>query len=232
MYELASPNLPRKDILYIFFIALFGTLFGVLILVRIDQWQRDSLYIATEAALPEHAVSEYVNKPISESVMSGWIVYSNKKYGFEFRYPKEIANIRSNEDLVIMRSYSNNFFEPVYGFAVKQKEAKLSLDEWMQKTALASSEGKKLEEKFLTQEIAEKINQTSEIGVDFRQENIKVAGQPAVLQILEGEGGGQAYILFSKDNKVFIYYVAQDGRLTDDAKKLLLQIAGTFKFIY
>lgn len=87
MYELASPNLPRKDILYIFFIALFGTLFGVLILVRIDQWQRDSLYIATEAALPDHEVNEKSEEQFSGNDIANWKVYKNQEFGFQFKYP-------------------------------------------------------------------------------------------------------------------------------------------------
>jgi hypothetical protein len=160
-----------------------------------------------------------------------WKVYRNEEYGFEFEYPGEISNLRSEKNLVLLHSFSSNFLEPTYGLAVEQKAEKQSVEAWMEEIVKKPFGEKTLAQGFLTQREVNRINQSRGPGVGFVQENIKVGEQDAIYQTIGGEGGGGAYIIFVKENKVYIFFAVQDGRLAQETKDLLKKLSLTFKFV-
>lgn len=111
--EIPQTGSRLNSLLLILIFTLFGSGAALIVLKQIDTYHRDQIYLATQAALPEHKISAAGVTKKNET--SDWKTYRNEEYGFEFEFDssKWVTEIieHSTEDLglvVIDKKYGHD----------------------------------------------------------------------------------------------------------------------------
>jgi hypothetical protein len=95
-----------NSLLLILIFTLFGSGAALIVLRQIDIFHREQIYLATEAALPQHKISAAA---VKKNDTSDWKTYRNTEYGFEFMYP-EFAQLDENNAALFLGKDVNILF--------------------------------------------------------------------------------------------------------------------------
>ncbi|TXH01277.1 MAG: hypothetical protein E6R05_05880 [Candidatus Moraniibacteriota bacterium] len=113
----------------------------------------------------------------NSSIPADWKTYSNKEYGFEFRYPKEwgIDNERSSQDTIV---FNTGFDESRESVTFLKNTENISPSEWLES------------------------NRQKHTGTILQESHLTIDGVDAVK--LETGEFAQSFIVFSNEKNLFV----------------------------
>lgn len=106
--EIPQTGSRLNSLLLILIFTLFGSGATLIILKQIDTYHRDQIYLATQAALPEHKISA---AGVKKNDTSDWKTYRNEEYGFEFKYRPNWDLKESDNKIFLTSPETHKVFE-------------------------------------------------------------------------------------------------------------------------
>ena len=211
-----NPKLRGLLLILIFTFALSGIALAVL--AQIQTYNREQLYIATEAALPRHQSNDTQLGEVTQSATADWQTYKNAEYGFEFKYPPGAAVGGKKQSLNLGTAQS-----PVYGVEIMGATL----------VELSNSENRKAAQGIFNQMLSylalpKEVYETGEIPPPVcNQQEINNSNLSVQAIYCEGEGG-PAYYAYVHGAENDFFLDGYPGRGLDIVS--LNKVLFTFKF--
>ncbi|HTL39217.1 MAG TPA: carboxypeptidase regulatory-like domain-containing protein [Methylomirabilota bacterium] len=163
--------------------------------------------------------NQYIDTtPIThKDATANWKTYTNDKYGFSFKYPMTLRITKQDSAEIDFKKDVST------GMAVQilNNPNQLVINDWLNQNSDYYSKSEAIQ-----------ANLEAEVGFQYKDKEIKIAGLDGLEQELDGEGATIYNDFFVKDKNIYIVSLASDAHFynQDQLLKDYSQILSTFKF--